>query len=461
MQNKALARAVLHANSWLVELDERSVASVVDITTLKERLGGPLRDAGTDPAQVIDELVNDTKDGHLGCAGGRFFAWVIGGGLESALAADWLVSAWDQNAALSACGPAVSVVEEVAGEWLKELLDLPREASFGFTTGCQLAHFTSLAAARHALLRDLDWNVEERGLFQAPSLSVITNQQKHDSVDRAVRYLGMGSQSIIRAETTNEGQITTKGLESALSQAEGRAIVVLNAADLNVGACDQFSELIPIAHDAGAWVHIDGAFGLFARASRTKKHFLNGVEAADSWATDGHKWLNVPFDCGIAIVRDKEAHQAAMTISASYISASSKARDQIDWSPEWSRRARGVPVYAALKELGKSGVEQLVDRCCDFCTQLVSRIGDLPNAQIVSYPALNQGLLRFTKRGASDAENDDYTNEVIGKINATGEAFFSGTNWQGLRAMRVSVVNWRTSQEDVDRTVSAVKSILT
>lgn len=460
MTETALEHALKHAKHWIAELDERPVAATTDVDTLRQRLSSPLPEVGTDATTVVDDLVDATRGGHLGSTSGRFFAWVIGGGLESALAADWLVSTWDQNATLSACGPAVSMVEEVAGEWLKDLLDLPRNASFAFTTGCQLAHFTGLAAARHAILARADWDVEERGLVGAPSLHVITNEEKHDSVDLAVRYLGLGSQSIIRAETTSEGKITATGLTQALEKADGRAMVVLNAADLNVGACDSFAELIPIAHDAGAWVHVDGAFGLFARASRSKRYLVEGIDLADSWATDGHKWLNVPFDCGMAIVRDNTAHRAAMTISADYLAAATDARDQIDWTPEWSRRARGVPVYAALRELGRDGVEQLIDRCCDYCLQLVTKIGELSQAEVVSEPALNQGLVRFVKPGASPEENDQFTDQVVDAINATGEAFFSGTTRRGRRAMRVSVVNWRTSQEDVDRTIAAVSSVL-
>ena len=232
---------------------------------------------------------------------------------------------------------------------------------------------------------------------------------------------------------------------------------MLNAADLNVGACDLFAELIPIARAAGAWIHIDGAFGLFARASRRHRHHLDGVELADSWATDAHKWLNVPFDCGIAIVRDREAHRAAMTTSASYIAAQSSARDQIDWNPEWSRRARGIPVYAALQEMGRQGVETLINRCCAHCDALVAGIRALDGAKILAPVTLNQGLVRFTRNNDTPERDDAYTDEVIQRINATGEAFFSGTTWRGRRAMRVSVVNWRTSAVDVDRAIAAVR----
>lgn len=261
-------------------------------------------------------------------------------------------------------------------------------------------------------------------------------------------------------QTDDASHITPQVLERALAKAAGPIIVVLNAADLNVGACDPFTKLIPMAKQAGAWVHIDGAFGLFARASRRHRAQLEGVEQADSWATDGHKWLNVPFDCGIAIVRDRHAHRAAMTLSASYVAAEENARDQIDWNPEWSRRARGVPVYAALKELGREGVESMVDRCCAHCDALVKGIGALAGAEVVASANLNQGLIRFWQRGQTPEQDDTFTDEVIQRINATGEAFFSGTTWRGRRAMRVSVVNWRTCARDVERAIAAVRSVL-
>ena len=458
--SQALTDAARLAHDWLDGLTERPVQARASLEDLRARFAGPLPEVPSAPEDVISTLDRDMRDGLLGSAGGRFFAWVIGGGLESALAADWLVSTWDQNAALYACGPAVSVVEEVAGEWLKDLFDLPREASFGFTTGCQLAHMTSLAAARHAVLKRQGWDVESDGLHGAPRLRVIVNGQKHGSIQQAVNYLGLGQRSLVPVETRGDGRIPADSFAQVLSETDDATIVVLNAADLNIGACDDFETLIPIAKDAGAWVHVDGAFGLFARASAKHRHLVRGLEHADSWATDGHKWLNVPFDCGIAIIRDRVAHKAAMTITAPYIAAGGAARDQIDWNPEWSRRARGVPVYAALRELGRSGVQDLVDRCCDHCAAIVAGIGALPNVETVSEPMLNQGLLRFTQVGNAPEENDEYTDRVISEINDTGEAFFSGTTWQGRRAMRVSVVNWRTTEDDVRRAIAAAADIL-
>jgi glutamate/tyrosine decarboxylase-like PLP-dependent enzyme len=326
-----------------------------------------------------------------------------------------------------------------------------------------LAHFTCLAAARYAVLRDLDWNVNERGLFDAPTLRILASDQRHASVDRAVRYLGLGTENIIGVPTNAAGQIDVALFQAALADETGPKIVVLNAADLNIAAIDDFNELIPLAHQYGAWVHIDGAFGLMARASRSKRPLTRGIEQAQSWATDGHKWLNVPFDCGFAFVQDRGAHRASMTVSANYITTEERARDEIDWNPEWSRRSRGFTVYAAIKELGRAGLEQLIDRSCAHARAIVDGIGQLPGTEVLWNSQLNQGLVRFidARPGAGETDHDARTDTVIAAVNATGEAFFSGTTWRGKRAMRVSVVNWRTSESDVQRAINAVASVLT
>jgi glutamate/tyrosine decarboxylase-like PLP-dependent enzyme len=370
MSNRSdvLTATLDHALSYLKDLDTGSVSSTVSLQQLRERFVKPLPVEGTDSVQVINELVSDVSGGLLGSAGGRFYAWVISGSVPSSLAADWLTSTWDQNAALYACSPAASVVEEVAGEWLKSLFGLPIEASFAFTTGCQLAHFTCLAAARYAVLQAQKWDVNEDGLFGAPPVRIVVSDQRHASVDRAVRYLGFGNRSIVSAPTDARGMVDATKFEALLAtHPDMPTIVVLDAADLNIAAVDPFTVLVPIAKKYGAWVHVDGAFGLFAAASASKRALVAGIQLADSWATDGHKWLNVPFDCGFAFVRDRAAHKACMTVSASYIAPSTEplpARDQIDWNPEWSRKARGFAVYAALREMGSSGVQELVDRYC-------------------------------------------------------------------------------------------------
>jgi aromatic-L-amino-acid decarboxylase len=319
-ETDALERAYRHALGYLAGLDTRSVAATTSPETMRARLSMPLPETGLLAGAVVDELVAATDGGHVGSAGGRFFGWVIGGALPSAHAADWLTSTWDENTTIAASGPAGAVVEEVAGAWIKEVLDLPREASFAFTTGCQMAHVTTLAAARHAVLAREGWDVEEQGLFGAPPIRVLANDQRHSSAVRALRFLGLGA-GAVQSLPTRRGRLAGATLEQALARGGGPTIVLLNAGDLNLGAFDDFAALTPIAKAAGAWVHVDGAFGLWARASREHRHLAEGVDLADSWATDAHKWLGTPKDIGVAIVRDTAAHRAAMTQTASYIAS--------------------------------------------------------------------------------------------------------------------------------------------
>jgi glutamate/tyrosine decarboxylase-like PLP-dependent enzyme len=451
------------AVSYLENLDRAPVASTVDLQTLRRKLGRELLQQGLPPEQVIDELVADVEGGILGSAGGRFFGWVIGGSLPAALAADWLTATWDQNAALYACSPASAVVEEVAGKWLKQILGLPPGVSFALVSGCQMAHVTCLAAARHDLLAKQGWNVEESGLWGAPPLRILANRQRHGSVEGALRLLGMGRASVVDLPEDELGRVRPEGLKDELQRHPASpALVILQAGEINTGACDPFELLLPIAKRHGAWVHVDGAFGLWAAASPRLKHFVKDVEEADSWATDGHKLLNVPFDCGYAFVAHPHAHQAAMSHRASYLTHDADARDQIDWNPEWSRRARGFPTYAALRQLGREGVASLVERCCAHAHALVTRIGQLPGAEIMSEPTINQGLVRFPdpRPGATESDHARRTNEIIAAIQASGEAFFSGSNWKGHRVMRVSVCNWQTSEDDVRRVVRAVEKVL-
>jgi glutamate/tyrosine decarboxylase-like PLP-dependent enzyme len=458
----ALDRAYYHAARWLDGLDTRAVNATTTLEQLRTRLGVPLEEHGADPARIVDDLAAATEGGLLGSPGGRFFAWVIGGTLPSALAADWLTSAWDQNAGMYATAPAAAIAEEVAGGWLLEMLELPRDASFAFVTGCQMAHFTALAAAREGVLRAAGWDVEKDGLFGAPRIRVLANETRHSSVDRALRFLGIGERAVCPIPTDDAGRVTEAALEKALAANSGPTIVVLAAGDLNTGVFDSFRTLVPIAKAAGAWVHVDAAFGLMARASKSKRHLVDGIELADSWAADAHKWLNVPYDSGIAIVRDRAAHNAAMTVRASYLVESDVARDEVDWNPEFSRRARGFALYAALRELGREGLAALIDRCCAHCHAIVTGIGALPGAEMLWEPELDQGLVRFLdpRPGATDADHDAHTDAVIAAINATGEAFFGGVTWKGRRAMRVSVVNWRTNDADVERTIDATRRVL-
>ncbi|HEX3742336.1 MAG TPA: pyridoxal-dependent decarboxylase [Bryobacteraceae bacterium] len=451
----ALEQALQH----LEHSDETPVSASVDLATLRARLTRPLTGAGLPPEQVVAELVQDSAGGHIGCAGGRFFGWVVGGSLPAALAADWLTSAWDENCTLFASGPAAAVMEEVAGEWLKEILGLPASASFGFVTGCQMAHTTCLAAARHGVLAAHGWDVEDRGLCGAPAIRVLSSDQRHGTIERSLRLLGLGRGCVVDLPVDDAGRLPSAVLREALRATPGApTIVLLQAGDLNIGAYDSFEELIPLAHEHGAWAHVDGAFGLWAAASPRYRHLLRGVERADSWATDGHKWLNVPYDCGYAFAADRDAHRAAMSHRAPYLTHAAEGRDAIDWTPEWSRRGRGVATYAALRQLGRGGVAELIERCCGHARRMVREMGVLPGAELLWEPAINQGLVRF--RDPRGLDDDAWTDRVIARVVHSGEAFFGGTTWRGKRAMRVSVCNWRTTDSDVDRAIAAVSGVL-
>jgi glutamate/tyrosine decarboxylase-like PLP-dependent enzyme len=458
-----LELALKHSLDHLENLDHSSVAASVTLNELRRKLAHQLNDDGIDSFKVINELVEDTTGGLLGSAGGRFFGWAIGGSVPASLAADWLTSAWDQNAALFTCAPAVTVIEEVCGGWLKEILGLPATASFAFVTGSQMAHVTCLAAARSALLLKKNWDVEHKGLNGAPPIRILSSSERHGSIERAVRLLGLGSHSVIDLPVDSEGRLLVGAIEKKLKQQpDSSTIVVLQAGDLNIGAYDSFSEIIPIAHLYNAWVHIDGAFGLWVAASPKYCHLFKDANLADSWVTDGHKWLNVPYDCGYAFIADSKSHRKAISHRASYLIHDEEARDQIDWNPEWSRRGRGVATYAAIRQLGKNGIADLIERTCGFAHTLVRRIAKLKGTELVWEPTINQGLIRFTDPapGSNESDHDRFTDKVMEGIKKTGEAFFTGTTWKGKRCMRVSVINWQTNENDINRAVNAIEKVL-
>ena len=460
---ETLEHTLLHALTHLEHLEHTPVGATVELPELRQRFTWQLPDTGIEALHVIDQLVADSAGGILGSAGGRFFGWVIGGSLPAALAADWLTTVWDQNAARYTGGPAVAVIEEVCGTWLKQVLGLPQEASFALVSGSQMAHVTCLAAARHALLARRGWDVECDGLTGGPSIRVLTSTEHHRSIERAVRLLGFGTRSLHELPVDERGCLQPATLSQALvEQSDMPTIVILQAGDLNIGAYDPFAQLIAVAHQANAWVHVDGAFGLLVQASPSYRHLLMGGEQADSWVMDGHKWLNVPYDCGYAFVAHPQAHRASMSQQASYIVHAESARDPSDWNPEWSRRGRGVATYAALQQLGREGIADLVERCCQYAYMLVTQIGRLPGAEVVWTPQINQGLVRFldTGPGATQLHHDIHTNAVISRIAETGEAFFSGTTWRGQRCMRISVCNWQTNEQDVARAITAVEKVL-
>lgn len=457
--NAALRHALAHVDG----IRERGVDATASLDDLRQRIDIPLTADGTNAEQVIEELVAACEGGIVGSAGPRFFGFVIGGSLPAALAADWMTSAWDQNSGLYVIGPAASLVEEVAGGWLKSLFGLPAEASFAFVTGCQMAHVTCLAAARHRILQRVGWDVERDGLNGSPAIRILTSTEQHATVPRAARLLGMGTGCIDALPCDDEGRLRADLLESALKERAGKPmIVVLQAGDLNRGAFDDFRTLISLAHAYDAWVHIDGAMGLWCAASAKHRYLLDGASDADSWSTDGHKWLNVPYDCGYAFIRDAAAHYASQSVHSSYLVQGAGARDQVDWTPEFSRRGRGFATYAALRQLGRDGVAELVNRCCAITKELVERIGSLEGAEALCEPLINQGMVRFfdPRPNATEADHDRITDEVIVGIRATGEAFFTPTSWHGMRAMRVSVSNWQTSMDDVAPVVACVAGVL-
>jgi aromatic-L-amino-acid decarboxylase len=448
--------AFAEARRYLASLDTRPVASRGTPSEMRAPLPTHFPENGLPATDVVRAIAAAAEPGLTGNAGGRFFAWVKGGALPAALATDIMCSAWDQNAVLASTSPAGAVLEEVAGRFLLEALRLPSDCSYAFVTGCQMAHVTALAAARHAVLARQGWDVEAKGLQGAPIVRVLANAHYHSSVTRALRLLGMGSDCAVPLGGDRPGRVSPHMLRDALALApDAPTIVILNAGDLNIGACDDFATLIPIAQATGAWVHVDGAFGLWANASPRLVPQVAGVEQANSWATDGHKWLNTPYDCGMAITRDPVAHSAAMRMTAAYLTTGGDVRDPMDFTPEWSRRARALPALAALMELGRDGLAAMIERCCDHAAAIYDGIAALPGATGLARPTMNQGLIQFTAR---DGRN--ISDAVIAAINASGEAFVSGGTWDGARVMRISVCGWNTNSDDVTRTVAAAAAAL-
>ena len=449
--NEALLdRAREHAARFLRSLPSRPVGPTVSRDALLAGVGVPLGENGEDAGAVLDALVSGIEGGLVASAGPRYFGFVIGGTLPVALAADWLTGAWDQNCGIYVTSPAASVVEDVVRGWLLELFDLPRTASLGLVTGGQQANFTALAAARHAVLRRAGWNVEENGLAGAPRVHVVAGAEAHITIHAALRMLGFGTRGTIKVETDEQGRMRPEALQRTLSSLDGPIIVCAQAGNVNTGAVDPLRSVCEIAHARGAWVHVDGAFGLWGRASRATRALLDGVELADSWANDAHKWLNVPYDNGIVIVRDAAAHRAAMTVSAEYLEQTAGGeRDPLDWTPEFSRRGRGFTVYAALRTLGRRGVEALVDNGCARARQFASLLGRDPRVKILNEVVLNQVLVRF-------ADSDEVTREVIARAQREGTCWMAGTTWHGVAAMRLSVSNWATGEDDVERSARAI-----
>jgi len=438
-----LLAAAERASRYLDGLDERAVAPDPAAVARLAALDVPLPDGPTAPDAVLRELDELGSPATMAIAGPRFYGFVIGGSLPAALAANWLAGAWDQNTGLYNITPATSVLEEVSLRWLLDALGLPPECAAAFVTGTTVAHISALAAARHAVLARAGWNVEADGLFGAPPVTVVTSEEAHPTLLKALGVLGLGRKRVVRVPADAQGRMRAE----AIPPLSGPTIICVQAGNVNTGSFDPIREVCDRARDAGAWVHVDGAFGLWARVAPSREHLVNGVELADSWATDGHKWLNVPYDSGIAFVRDGDALRSAMAVTAEYLPTVSEHRNPSDYTPELSRRARGVEIWAAMRSLGRRGLAEMVERSCRQARRFAEALG-AAGYEILNDVVLNQVLVSFGE--------PEHTNRVIAGIQADGTCWCGGTVWHGRTAMRISVISWATTDEDVERSIRAM-----
>ncbi|GAA1801399.1 pyridoxal phosphate-dependent decarboxylase family protein [Agromyces neolithicus] len=444
--DEVLERASEHARAWLSGVNERPIPPRIGPREVADRLGGILSDDGESPVEVIEHLATAAEPALSAIGSPRFYGWVIGGTQPVALAADWLASAWDQNTGLRTITPGAVAAEDIAGEWLLDLLGLPAGSEVGFTTGATMAQFTCLAAARDEVLQRLGWDVETAGMAAAPRIRFIVGEERHGTVDLAGRYLGLGSPTIVPSD--EQGRIRVDDLRTTLAAGEGPAIVLLQAGNIHSGAFDDFAAAIAVAHDAGAWVHVDGAFGLWAAASPSLRHLTAGMADADSWSTDAHKTLNVPYDCGIAIARDAAAMHRALSLQASYLQVTDVGSDPQDRVPELSRRARGIPTWAVLRSLGRNGVARLVDGLADAARGIADGVGALPGVEVLNDIAFTQVCIAL----ADDAQ----TQALSERLWSDGEVLAMTSRWHDRTVVRFSVSNWGTDAAQVRRTIEAV-----
>jgi glutamate/tyrosine decarboxylase-like PLP-dependent enzyme len=448
-------RAAAHARAYLTAVGERPVGATLTPDELRARLGGPLAPEGEDAARVIDTLAEAARQGTVASQGPRYFGFVTGGSVPAAIAADWLVSAWDQNAQMFVMSPFAAVVEEIVAEWVKELFDLPGAWSVGFVTGAQMATFTSLLVARHELLRRAGWDVETRGLTGAPPIDIVVSDESHRTVFTALRMLGLGTERVRRVETDERGRMRPDRLARLLGEGQGPCLVCAQIGNVNTGDADPVEEIARLTRTRGAWLHLDAAFGLWAATSDRRRWLVAGAGRADSIATDGHKWL-VPYDLGIALTAHPEAHQDALLMPAHYIQRTPGEREPRGFTPDESRRARALPLYAALRALGRDGVGEIVERCCTLAERMATRLGRHPSARILNEVVLNQVLVQFRPPAGDDAAAEAMTREVIRQVQQGGICWAGGTRWQGQPAMRISIANWTTTTADVDRSADAI-----
>jgi glutamate/tyrosine decarboxylase-like PLP-dependent enzyme len=439
------------AFEYLEGVADRPVRALATSAELRQMLNRPLTGAGEPADLVINRLADAGLRGTMASQGPRYFGFVVGGSLPVATAADWLVSAWDQNCGIYALSPIVSVVEDVAASWLRDLAGLPASWSVGFVTGCQMANFTAIAAARQKLLADAGWDVNAQGLFGAPAIHVFVSDESHYTIFAALRMLGLGAERLTRIPTDEQGRMRAQPLAAGLRAATGPALVCAQAGNVNTGAFDPIADIADATRERGAWFHVDGAFGLWAAASEPRRHLVAGMDRADSVATDAHKWLNVPYDCGVAFCAHPEAHRRAMSLSAAYIVESAAERDPRDFVPEESRRARAVPVYAAIATLGRDGLADLVERTCRLASRMAERLSRHPSLRVLNDVVLNQVLVRV-----EGANPDVLTRDMIVRLQQDGTCWAGGTTWHSMAALRISISNWSTTESDIDRSADAI-----
>ena len=449
----AMARAARHAIDYRKMVAAAEHTPTASYAQMFGAFDGPTPETGGDPEAIIEELATLATPGIRASTGPRFYGWVIGQSHPTGVAADWLTAAWGQNGGNLLAAPAASAVEAVAATWLLDLLGLPAEASVGLVTGATVANFVCLAAARNEVLRQVGWDVETDGLFGAPPIEVLIGADAHVTVFSGLRYLGLGAARVRTIDSDALGRMKTSAFEQALRAAKGPVIAIAQAGQINTGVTDPFAEIAPMARQRGAWLHVDGAFGLWAQASPLRAHLTAGVELADSWATDGHKWLQTPYDCGYAIVRNADAHRRAMTVNASYLPPPEGGeRDPSAYVPELSRRARGFATWAMIKQFGRAGIAELVDRCCDLAAHMAEQVEKAPGVEVVCPVELNQFMIRF----GGETDGDRLTLETVRHLQEDAVAFIGSSQWRGRWVMRVSVTSGATTLEDADKTVDAI-----
>jgi glutamate/tyrosine decarboxylase-like PLP-dependent enzyme len=427
-----------------------------DYAAARAAFEGPLPEVPENGEAVLAQLANKAERGLMMATGPRFFGWVIGSSHPVGVAADWLTSAWGQNTGNHHAAPAAAAAETAAAHWLLELLDLPRQSSVGFVTGATIANFTCLAAARGEVLRRVGWDCDASGLFGAPPINVLIGDDAHATVFSALQFLGLGHDRVVRVAAGSQGVMIAAAFAAAIAEVQGPCIVVTQAGQINTGGFDPFRDIVPLAHKAGAWVHVDGAFGLWARAAGSTRGLADGIELADSWAADGHKWLQTPYDCGYAIVRDEVAHRRAMTIAASYLPVAAEGeRDPTHYVPELSRRARGFATWAIIKALGRSGIAEMVERDCAVARLIADTLGAEPGIAVLNDVILNQAIVRFGSGQDSD-RGDRLTRDTIARVQRDGVCFAGGAQWRGRQVMRLSVTGGETAENDGRRSAAAM-----